>query len=863
MKLEKAFLRNQLLCAFISFLLPASILFCVYLSIGIYWGSARSILASDAFSQYANFHASFNNVLHGRQGIFYTWNAALGLNYFALISYYLGGIFTPFVFFFENKNIPDALYLLTIIKVGAMGLSFWFFAKSIYQKLPKVAHLLLSTSYALMSFAIAQSELITWLDAFIWLPLVILGIQRTLEKKGNTLLYISYFLVFVSNFYFGYMIGIYSFLFFLVKVFSDFSAYRSRIMPYLRTATLAVSSSMVMILPIVFDLQANGESFSAITQVKTDGTGVFDLIMKNFIGAYDTTKYGSTPFIYIGLLPFALMFFYFLSKQVNWREKLGFSVLLLFLLASFYFQWLNLAWQGFHSPNMFLFRFAFLFSFTILYLGGLGLEHFNQKEIKKIFVIFGGLIAIFSLSYAIVSNDYAFVTTPMLVITLTFLLAYLIIFVVSHQLKWATSLIIAVLFGFTTIEASLNTYGMINGIWSDWNYASRALYSAPHADIQALVDTANQRSDTFFRLENLDPISPNDSLNFGYSGVSFFSSIRNRHSSSFLNLLGFKSTGTNLNIRYANNTLLMDSLLGIKYNITKSSPLKYGFDFIDASGEFRLYQNQNALPLGFMTSASVLDFQPYKADNLSNQTALMNALSEHNEQYFHFIEPIVETSNNMNISTRNDGRTIFSEIEKEQGKSITFYAEIPANTQAYFSLFPVIKPEGKVKANITIDGITQQSQLNISGQYFNLGYSENTQKIVFTVEFTGTPTLTIEPPKILLLDTQAMNRAIETIRENAASVTHTNQTATFSINSTERDALLYTTIPYDKGWRAQIDGKPAEITNIHNAFIGVKVPFGEHTVTLTFLPTGFLTGLALFFGGLVLFIILENRKIWR
>ena len=52
-----------MLCA--SFFIPLLILLLVYLSIGIYPGSDRSILASDAFSQFSNFHASFRNMLLG------------------------------------------------------------------------------------------------------------------------------------------------------------------------------------------------------------------------------------------------------------------------------------------------------------------------------------------------------------------------------------------------------------------------------------------------------------------------------------------------------------------------------------------------------------------------------------------------------------------------------------------------------------------------------------------------------------------------------------------------------------------------------------------------------------------------------
>lgn len=116
-----------------SFFLPFLIMAVIYLTIGIYPGSSRSVLASDAFSQFSNFHASFRNMLLGKQSIFYTWNASLGLNYLALISYYLGGIFTPLVLLFPNQLMPDALYFLTLIKIGSAGLAFWFYASQTFR----------------------------------------------------------------------------------------------------------------------------------------------------------------------------------------------------------------------------------------------------------------------------------------------------------------------------------------------------------------------------------------------------------------------------------------------------------------------------------------------------------------------------------------------------------------------------------------------------------------------------------------------------------------------------------------------------------------------------------------------------------
>ena len=53
------------------------------------------------------------------------------------------------------------------------------------------------------------------------------------------------------------------------------------------------------------------------------------------------------------------------------------------------------------------------------------------------------------------------------------------------------------------------------------------------------------------------------------NGISQFSSVRNTDASSTLDKLGFKSEGTNLNLRYQNNSILMDSLFGVRYNLSQ------------------------------------------------------------------------------------------------------------------------------------------------------------------------------------------------------------------------------------------------------------------------------------------------------
>ena len=47
------------------------------------------------------------------------------------------------------------------------------------------------------------------------------------------------------------------------------------------------------------------------------------------------------------------------------------------------------------------------------------------------------------------------------------------------------------------------------------------------------------------------------------------------------------------------------------------------------------------------------------------------------------------------------------------------------------------------------------------------------------------------------------------------------------------------------GWRAEADGKPAEILRADGFFRGVALPAGEHRVVFTYRPIAFYAGAAL------------------
>lgn len=848
-KQEKIFMKKKLLAIAICFLLPIIIVAINYYRIGIYPTSDRTILASDGFGQLVNFYSGFNNLLHGKQSVLYTWNGSLGLNFISLMSYYTNSLFSFLVYFFDNLYMPDAMYVILLTKIGAMGVAFYCFAQQVF-RIPQWVKVSMSVCYALMSFTIAYSIMLMWMDAMIYLPLILLGIHRLMDRHKPILLFTAYLLLFITNYYMAFMVGVFSFCYFVFRLLTEWQQYRSSIVPYLVTSFLAGGASMIIILPSIIDLRTNGEKLDTIETFFTNDVGPWDFIIKSMSGVYDTSKFGSAPFIYIGLLPLLFCLFYFISKKIPLKNKLLYGSFLLFMIASVYIQPLNLFWQGMHSPNMFLFRYSFLYSTLILVLAGFGLEKFEKQDINLLGNIALGLIGVFVLA-TILSNKkkYGYITQESLILTLVLLVIYLLLLLLGEKVPRNSWLVPFLFMLCISGELFFNTQQMMAGIDKEWGYTSRKQYTEAYMRVAPLVQESQLKDKGFYRLENLDAISRTDSFNYNYSGVTMFSSIRNRHSSQYLDKLGYRSLGTNLTISYNNNTILMDDLLGIKYNIAKNDPRKYGFKKVASNGNYALYENKQALPLGMMTDTGI-----YEEKNNTNQTSLVQYLSQRQAPLFQFTDLKEVARKNMSIREAGDFTYYSEETNVGEERTITWEVDVPEKAQAYLTLDAResrVPDQGLV--TVSVPGYEITDKLNSSGSYYNMGYYEKAQKVTVTATFKRSSLTMLVRPSVLILKTDKLDEAIESIKQSEVVFKVKGNHVQAKVNA-DKEQVVFTTIPYDEGWQAKIDGKTVKIKPIQDALITVKIPKGNHKLELTYYPKGIKLGSFLFVICLVLFV---------
>ena len=818
----------------------------VYLSQGIYWNSDNSPLLGDGFHQYVIFDVALRNILHGNGSLFYTFTSGLGLNFYALSSYYLGSFLSPLVYFFDLTNMPDAVYLTTLLKFGLIGLSTYFSLNKLFQSIPNPLKLALSTSYALMSFTVSQLEIKTWLDVFILIPLIITGLHLLITEQKFLLYFTSLSILFIQNYYFGYMTALFLIFWYLCQISWDFKTRKSSILDFIVTSFLAGIASLILTLPTLFDLQTHGEKLTEVTKFQTESSWYLDLFAKQFIGSFDTTKYGAIPMIFVGLLPFILTILFFTMKSTKFHVKLLYAIFFTFLIASFYIEALDLFWQGMHTPNMFLHRYAWIFSTLLIYTAA---EVLNRlKEIKiwnflvSLFLIVTGCLATIYLK-----SHYSFLTDLNILLTLEFLVVYSLLLLAVIKKFISVNLFAILISLFIMIEISLNASSQIDGIAKEWGFASRSAYSR---DIPAMESFSTYIGNQFTRTEKLETQTGNDSMKFNYNGISQFSSVRNRSASSTLDKLGFKSSGTNLNLRYANNSILADSLFGIQYNISDSPIDKYGSQVVYQKDNLTLYENQFSLPIAF-ASQSVYNDVKFNEHTLDNQASFLNQLANVNFDYFSPIpyEKTENTDDLINVTSSSN-----------EDATIQYQIEVPENSQVYLSFTNLhFSNDKQKKIDVLVNGEKKTFTTDNVFSFFNLGYTKEKKTFNIHVSFPGNSQVSFESPTFYRLDTQTLTEAIQKIKEQPVTVS-TSKNKVFATYDVKQDTSIFFTIPYDKGWSAYQDGKKIEMKQAQTGFMKIDVPKGKGTITLSFIPNGFITGAICSFTSLLLFGIYNHRR---
>lgn len=181
----------------------------------------RSILHMDLFHQYAPLFGELQMRLTGGGSLLYSWYSGLGGgflgNFFNYLSSPIGIIV---VLLFGHQRVPEAIAVMILIKCVMAAITFSYMLKKMFG-LNDFSIAAFGILYAFCAWLLAYYWNVMWLDALAFLPLIALGVHYCVTKGKFVLYAVSLAIAMFSSFYMGFMLCIFSVLFFLVQYFSN------------------------------------------------------------------------------------------------------------------------------------------------------------------------------------------------------------------------------------------------------------------------------------------------------------------------------------------------------------------------------------------------------------------------------------------------------------------------------------------------------------------------------------------------------------------------------------------------------------------------------------------------------------------
>ena len=844
----------------LSFLIPLLTLLISYFIFGVYPFGDGSVLSLDLNGQYVYYYDYMYDVFAGKESVFYSWSRNLSGEFMGIIGYYLASPFNFLVWAFPREMITEGLLTMMVTKVGAIGLCMAVYLSKGkgYNRLTTV---IFSCSYALCAYTLVQTMNPMWLDGVMILPIVVFGIEKLMDEGKFIMLTVSLVYAFVTCFYIGFMIGIFSAIYFLYYAVVSHKKglarkFIGRGFLFTAVAIVSVMISAFMLLPVYHSLSYGKFTFSEpdYSTVETNFQ-MIEFLDKIFPGTYDTVRMSGLPFIYCGTLTIILLPCYFFCKKIRGRDRIAGAVIISVLCVSMFICQVDMLWHGGQLPNWLPYRYSFMLSFLMVAFAAKAFDNIKDIPKKSLALsavgLFGILIYIESIDNYL--EDIERDTMDSLTVILPAMLVLLLVGAAVVQLKdrfnkkWACVTMGMILL----VEGFYNTIDQIIRQDIDITYSTRPSYVDVIVPTREAVNNIKAEDDGFYRIEKTYFRTVNDPGACNMYGLSHSSSTLNDKPIELLHRLGF--TSRSHYTRYSGATEITKSLFGVKYELScpenKTSNIK-------SVEDITVTQNPYALPMAYLVDKATEDLELAANDPLQNQNELLSTMigSEDINNYFtRIIDDVDLVKNNVTQGKTTDGHHSFKVIKEGENAELLYTLTMPVSSTLYMYL--PTRYERTVNVWLNRKDFLGTYLEGDENSIMRIGDFEEGESVTIGLTLTRND-LYFREAQFLYCDPDMIKEDIGRLLEENKDTTAERVNPTYmkvSVNAPE-DKLLFTSLPVEKGWEITVDGVKTDYVEILDALIAVPLSAGTHTIEFKFTTAGYPEALIISGTGLALFI---------
>ena len=821
-------------------------------------------LYGDYYFQYMEFIKLFWRELLSGQGLSYSFSASMGQPTSLLYAYYC---LSPCNVFFAFISDPDLAAYLVMLSKQILASVFFFLFCSRVLKIRGMATALFSAFYAQCGHLCNYFSHINLIDSLYLLPLILLVLWRFVKSGRWHELCIVYALSFVICFYGGYQTGIFSFLFFLIFMYSLYGrpsgVWKNRIQQYFICVMIAVLLSMVVILPAAMQLLS--DKSESITEYAAQDTHIWDIIATLFMGRNYGTN-GKTPMLYSGVLVFFALPTFLLSKKVKKIEKMIFLIPFVFLLLCTFVKPIYMFIHGFDLPDGNYFRFAYMFSFLLAALGAWLVEKRDYKlgsGVMRPLIV----LVICSVSYILIAFLQRFypigdsregMTIFGMEYNAIFLAVYGVLLygkIENKQVKILILLIVGVIENI--LNAGFSNMNDDNGLERRKDYYCLWTSEGQEA-LEKIKDLQGDEND-FYRIRYENVFTPNNAAYWGYHGIGYFSSVEQPELKKFMYRMGYFVSEKAWMEDYG-GTPLTQALFAQKYIVHGTNPKT------ENEEAYYVKKNDGALPMAYMVSDKLKDYHADQEDPFLNQENLVSAMLDDETDIFvpYQEAPAMYTENVQSIwfnvgqgwgltNTEGGDGYILMEITGKDQPAYCYFSQSDFFGYNDSARLVTEKDGGTpIRVSYLFTPHIMEMGKNARGNY-SAGIIIDNPKIPFA---------NYNNSYFYYLDEQSLDEALERLRLGGVVLSEQKD----HIITGEADTaggLLFTSIPYDAGWEAYVDGASSPVIPVcDGAFLAMEIPAGNHRIELRYVNRWIRYGgiLSMLGGGLLLASFARTRR---
>lgn len=468
------------------------------------------------------------------------------------------------------------------------------------------------------------------------------------------------------------------------------------------------------------------------------------------------------------------------------------------------------------------------------------------------------------------------VTELTMVLSVSFAILYVVIFGMMHSPRYRKNAIVTLLFFTVILEiVAADTPKLTMA-------QPKAAYTSDYELYQEISDRAEEEdTELFYRTELAKLRARMDPSWYDYTGVSVFSSMAYESTAKTMKKLGL--FGNNLNsYTYYPQTAVFNSFFAIRYLYDNMNFIQNDktYTLVDSNEKFEAFRYNYYLPLIFSVDEGITQWDmsssnPFTVQNnlIYSATGIDNVLVSVEATDF-----IGENIRDVELSSLNSGTT-FVASKSSNGSSGKATVKItPEETGNYY----IYVGSSKISyLRVTAKDFSYDYNGAISDAYvLDLGYltPEDEITVIYTVpEANNSATITFAAAR---LDEEKFDEAYSIINENG-TMEMTVFEETFiegTINVTNENSFLWTSVPYDESWEVAVDGRvltysvydektdelleEGDIVRVGGGLMGIRADKGEHTITLTYNANGLAEGIELTVFGIAVLALAFIYKRW-